>query len=81
MSGCFDPERTNEKKEASGTADGSFTYSKINSSRKEIRLLILHPGYLKSKPHCDIETVSLNDDPNYTALSWVWSDTSRRTEI
>jgi hypothetical protein len=50
-------------------------YTKLNSTKREIRLLKLHP---ESDPDCDIvcelSTVSLDTRPIYRALSYTWGD-------
>lgn len=49
-------------------------YSKhtLDAKRSQIRLLILHPGDWKDQISCDFQVVSLDDQPTYVALSYVW---------
>ncbi|KAH6672252.1 heterokaryon incompatibility protein-domain-containing protein [Halenospora varia] len=54
---------------------------RLNSSRKEIRLLILQPLSAGEEIQCSTETVSLLDEPEYKALSYVWGDASARKNI
>ncbi|KAI0850529.1 heterokaryon incompatibility protein-domain-containing protein [Daldinia vernicosa] len=47
-------------------------YSSLDHSRREIRLLHLHPGKLSSLISCHLSQCSLDDKPTYEALSYVW---------
>ncbi|KAB2111674.1 hypothetical protein AG0111_0g1732 [Alternaria gaisen] len=49
-------------------------YSPLNACRKEIRLLHVHPGAWNDDVECHLETVSLNDNPKFYAISYVWGD-------
>ena len=55
-------------------------YRPLNPSKKEIRLLRLHPEDEdhKSPIHTSLIKVSLSDDPFYHALSYCWGDASSR---
>src|SRR4051812_1877495 len=57
------------------------TYKPLDSSRKEIRLLTLLPLSAGPEIQCSTETVSLLDNPEYKALSYVWGDASIRRPI
>lgn len=59
------------------------TYNKLDSSRREIRLLEIIPSNSESKyVQCRVHTVGLDDDPVYCALSYVWGDQSvKRQDI
>jgi Heterokaryon incompatibility protein (HET) len=48
----------------------------LNSSRKEIRRLVLHPGRDHDLIRCSTEIVALTDAPEYEALSYVWGGIS-----
>jgi hypothetical protein len=51
----------------------SRLYSKLDTRRREIRLLTIHSSLdHHSSVECSLEIVSLNDDPLYCALSYVW---------
>jgi hypothetical protein len=65
-------------------------YSILEKDRKEIRLLTILPrgqNALKSAQNnnglvsCTLTVVSLNDLPPYTALSYVWGDTSYKKQM
>ncbi|KAH6865642.1 heterokaryon incompatibility protein-domain-containing protein [Alternaria rosae] len=49
-------------------------YCQLDASRKEIRLLHVHPGAWNDDIACHLETVSLNDNPKFHAISYVWGD-------
>ncbi|OCL12215.1 hypothetical protein AOQ84DRAFT_285643, partial [Glonium stellatum] len=49
-------------------------YSPLNQSRKEIRLLTLIPGAYGTPLHGKLDTVCLDDDPEYEAISYVWGE-------
>ena len=56
-------------------------HSQLNVPRREIRLLHLHPGTWNDDIETHLETVSLDDYPNYRAISYVWGDASQRLTI
>ena len=50
-------------------------YHTLNSDANEIRILKLLPNeFLEEDPVCIIDTISLNDDPKFAALSYAWGD-------
>jgi hypothetical protein len=55
-------------------------YSSLDRSRSEIRLIELLPRTMTSphqnelSPHCKLFHVSLNENPQYVALSYTWGD-------
>lgn len=49
-------------------------YTSLNPSLKEIRLLHLPPGGEDDEFHCTLSIVSLDDKPQYEALSYVWGE-------
>jgi hypothetical protein len=52
-------------------------YSSLDSSRNQIRVLHLSSGRENDDElYCTLSTVSLDDDPQYEALSYVWGDIS-----
>ncbi|OJJ78151.1 hypothetical protein ASPBRDRAFT_37353 [Aspergillus brasiliensis CBS 101740] len=59
----------------------SFQYDTLDPNQRQIRLLSIYPSITKSGPvHCSLHTVSLNDNPKFEALSYVWgtNDTTER---
>ncbi|KAF2451518.1 HET-domain-containing protein [Karstenula rhodostoma CBS 690.94] len=52
----------------------TLVYTPLNSSLNEIRLLHLPPGGEYDDFDCSLSVVSLNDEPRYEALSYVWGD-------
>jgi hypothetical protein len=56
-------------------------YSKLDPSRKEIRLLQLCPGAWRNEIVCGLLDVSLTDQPCFKALSYVWGDIKHSTPI
>lgn len=53
----------------------------LDAERSEIRLLILHPAGWHEPIRCDFNIVSLDDRPNYSALSYVWGQEKASDEI
>ena len=51
-----------------------FTYESLDPERRNIRLINMLPVKTDEIISCQIETVSLDDLPIYTALSYVWGD-------
>ncbi|EKG14521.1 Heterokaryon incompatibility [Macrophomina phaseolina MS6] len=51
-----------------------LSYSPLDPKRRQIRLLTLHPGSWRARIRCSLTTVSLLDEPDYEALSYVWGD-------
>lgn len=58
-------------------------YEYLTSLRlREIRLLSLQrPASNSEDVRCDLEVVSLDDNPNFTAMSYHWGDPSNRKDI
>jgi hypothetical protein len=52
----------------------STFYTPLNASRQEIRLLQLRPGNTDDTIVCDLTIASLQEAPQYEALSYVWGD-------
>jgi hypothetical protein len=59
----------------------NITYSSLKSGRPEIRLLTVSPGCRDDKILCRLDTVSLDDTPAYTALSYCWGKADERGYI
>ncbi|KAI9779820.1 MAG: hypothetical protein M1839_007133 [Geoglossum umbratile] len=53
----------------------------LDSDKGEIRLLRVLPGEFFSKIKCELFKVSLDDKPDYKALSYVWGDSADRENI
>lgn len=50
-----------------------FPYRALNAVEEEIRLILLHPSQDPTSPICcNLATVSLNQKPQYEALSYTW---------
>ncbi|KAK0662071.1 putative heterokaryon incompatibility protein [Cercophora samala] len=49
-------------------------YGPLHQQDHSIRLLRLLPGRWLDNIHCELETVSLDDNPAYDALSYVWGN-------
>ena len=53
-------------------------YKPLDCKKREIRLIRLHAAAdIKSQISCDVTTVSLNDNPVYEALSYVWGNATK----
>jgi len=46
----------------------------LDLTRRETRLVLLHPGRWRDQIVCSLSTVSLDDNPEYEALSYAWGD-------
>lgn len=51
-----------------------YPYESLDPERRNIRLVNLLPVKLDEIICCQVETVSLDDLPVYTTLSYVWGD-------
>jgi hypothetical protein len=49
-------------------------FNRLNKTESEVRLLRLLPGRSADPIRCTVHIVSLNDNPRYEALSYVWGD-------
>lgn len=59
-----------------------WQYTPLDKSHQEIRLLEIIPGSTQDCVlACRLQTESLNDEPTYVALSYVWGDASVKEEI
>ena len=57
-------------------------YKPLNVERREIRLLHIKPSLtLEEQPKCFLETVSLDDNPRFEALSYAWGDPNQTRPI
>lgn len=56
-------------------------YNLLNSAERQIRLLEILPTTEDTAPiHCRLHVVSLNDSPEYIALSYIWGDLNQERE-
>jgi Heterokaryon incompatibility protein (HET) len=62
-----------DKSRASDQA-GPYAYQVLNVEQRQIRVLTLLPGNWHDPISCELEAVSLDDDPAYFALSYAWGD-------
>jgi len=53
----------------------------LDPKRKEIRRLVLQPLSAGASIQCLVEVVSLSDEPEFEALSYVWGDASIKSNI
>jgi len=61
-----------------------FQYRPLNTARREIRLLVLHPSENILDPFsysCTLTHVSKDEDPSYEALSYVWGSEANRQNV
>lgn len=56
-------------------------YSPLQQVCKEIRFLRILPGSLEDEVQCILEVASLQDDPQYYALSYTWGDPKDTRQI
>ncbi|KAL6702928.1 hypothetical protein ACN47E_000770 [Coniothyrium glycines] len=53
----------------------------LDPYKKEIRVLVVAPGASADKLMCDLEIVSLDAEPEYQALSYVWGPPPSSCEV
>lgn len=58
----------------SGAIQTTMRYRPLDPGSKQIRLLELHSGTGRQIIECHLEHVSLEDNPEFAALSYVWGD-------
>lgn len=56
-------------------------YNPLIPSRNQIRVLTLHSSKLEDSIQCTLSTISLDCNPAFSALSYVWGDTNVTAEI
>ena len=56
--------------------DTSLIYQPLEN--RQIRIIALAPGKWDDEIECSLKTVSLDDDPSYETLSYVWGDPKLR---
>lgn len=61
--------------------EANETYDTLDTGRREIRVLLLWPGEFAADICCDLYKESLDDEPEYRALSYVWGDATIRELI
>jgi len=65
-----------------GVSERPDIYSPLDENRREIRLCRIQPfSSGQQSISCILSTVSLNDAPNFEALSYVWGDAKDRLPI
>lgn len=63
---------------------GRYQYQSLDRTRREIRILELLPHnhkLSKFRPACRVSRVSLDDNPPFSALSYVWGDQNDKRTI
>lgn len=56
-------------------------YGRLDPSKSEIRVLTIQGGRRDDDIQCTLQTVSLDDPPEFAALSYVWGETSLKRPI
>jgi hypothetical protein len=62
------------KEDETGVPGDVYDAVPIDSSKKHVRLLVLHPGGWDSQIRCSLVPASLGSKPKFRALSYVWGD-------
>jgi hypothetical protein len=64
------------------TVPPKYRYEPLSKEKDEIRLVTVLPSSYGSSPiQCTLSTASINDRPEYIALSYTWGASSRKEEI
>lgn len=58
-----------------------YMYSPLNDARKEIRLAVLLPGKANDSVRVSLRLVSLQESPQYEALSYCWGNCAEQSSI
>ncbi|PQE16327.1 heterokaryon incompatibility protein [Rutstroemia sp. NJR-2017a WRK4] len=58
-----------------------YVYKPLQSQSKEIRVLTLLPDVPGTEINCRLDTISLDDQPQYEALSYVWGSSTDREKV
>jgi Heterokaryon incompatibility protein (HET) len=61
--------------------NNGFLYQPLNIAERQIRFVILQPGRFNDEVACNMYIVSLDQNPTYEALSYVWGDPSIKQAI
>lgn len=56
------------------SAQAKISYVPLQSPSEQIRALTLHAGGVSDPIECSLQVVSLQDSPEYQALSYTWGD-------
>jgi Heterokaryon incompatibility protein (HET) len=56
-------------------------YSALHPEKRDIRILTVSSGVFNDEIQCKLHSVSLDDNPSYTALSYCWGDANQRGYI
>lgn len=59
----------------------SIPYAPLETSSEQIRTLTLHAGVVSDPIECSLHVVSLQDSPEYQALSYTWGDPGIKGDI
>lgn len=60
--------------------DQTYTYKPLPGHR-DIRLLKLHPGFWEDNIRCELDVISLDEQPQYEALSHAWGSNENTEPI
>lgn len=63
------------------TGSEAHTYTPLNPTNNEIRLLILRPDLPGSELNCRLSIVSLSTNPTYEAISYAWGSSGSTRQI
>ncbi|KAI1375136.1 HET-domain-containing protein [Hypoxylon crocopeplum] len=61
--------------------DDNYEYTPLDRPDRQIRLLTIYPGSWNNKIECSLQVASIDDQPSYEALSYVWGDSINRKPI
>jgi hypothetical protein len=59
----------------------TYNYTSLNPAKREIRILTVEPGEFSDPLECRLTVASLEDPPEYYALSYTWGNARIRRPV
>lgn len=59
----------------------SYRYAPLDDMKRQVRLMHVLPGTSRRRPRCRIQIASLDENPQFVALSYAWGTSKNRKRI